>query len=268
MELQAIRYAAMVSRMTFQRAIRIFQAFLDKSGNSRDARSELLNWLTASEIPRDDTVLDVRIVLVSADFKKELTTAVLWLREWELDIRCVKVAPHADGDGIILEVQEIVPLKETSEYQISIREEAISRREIARETGELTGYLFMNTGEHGGYTSRSWEDCRKYGFMALEEAKSIRTTRELEGRGQSVRILERAWIRGVVRSRGRGGSAKAVHSNWSVETVDRTAVNREANESERPPEMRLVRGRSVDTRGGSGTRRAKKPFPTADVSTD
>jgi hypothetical protein len=61
------------------------------------------------EPPRDDSVLDVRIVLVSADFKKELTTAVLWLREWELDIRCVRVKPYTDGDGVILEVQEIVP---------------------------------------------------------------------------------------------------------------------------------------------------------------
>lgn len=164
MELQAIRYAAMVSRMTFQRAVKTYQAYLDKSGAGGDARSTILEFLRTSEPPRDDAVLDVRIVLVAADFAKELTTAVLWLNEWELDIRCVKVKPYSDGDGTILEVQQVVPLPEAAEYQVSIREEAISRREVARESGEPTGYWFMNTGD-GSNEGRSWEDCRKYGFM-------------------------------------------------------------------------------------------------------
>lgn len=164
MELQAIRYAAMVSRMTFQRAVKTYQAYLDKSGAGGDARSAILEFLRTSEPPRDDAVLDVRIVLVAADFAKELTTAVLWLNEWELDIRCVKVKPYSDGDGTILEVQQVVPLPEAAEYQVSIREEAISRREVARESGEPTGYWFMNTGD-GSNEGRSWEDCRKYGFM-------------------------------------------------------------------------------------------------------
>jgi hypothetical protein len=107
MELQAIRYAAMVSRMTFQRAVSIYATSLARIESSADARTAILNWLRTSEPPRDEAVLDVRIVLVSADFKKELTTAVLWLREWELDIRCVRVKPYVDGDGVILEVQEI-----------------------------------------------------------------------------------------------------------------------------------------------------------------
>ena len=164
MELQAIRYAAMVSRMTFQRAIKTYQAYLNKNGESADARSTILKFLRVSEPPQDNAKVDVRIVLVSADFAKEMTTAVLWLREWELDIRCVKVKPYADGDGTILEVQQVVPLPEATEYQVSIREEAISRRESARETGEPTGYYFMNTGDGSG-EGRSWEDCFDYGFM-------------------------------------------------------------------------------------------------------
>lgn len=164
MELQAIRYAAMVSRMTFQRAVKTYQAYLNKSGGGTDARSAILKFMRVSEPPRDDAVLDVRIVLVSADFAKELTTAVLWLREWELDIRCVKVKPYADGDGTILEVQQVVPLPEAAEYQVTIREEAISRREAARESGEPTGYYFMNTGD-GSNEGRAWEDCHDYGFM-------------------------------------------------------------------------------------------------------
>ena len=165
MELQAIRYAAMVSRMTFHRAIKTYQTTLDKSAAGGDARELLQSWLRLSEPPREDAVLGVRIVLVSADFARELTTAVLWLREWELDIRCVRVKPYQDKDGVILEVQEIVPLPEASEYQVSIRDEALDRREAVRQSGDLTGYVFMNIGRHGTNDTRSWEDCRTFGFM-------------------------------------------------------------------------------------------------------
>lgn len=165
MELQAIRYAAMVSRMTFQRAVRVFEAYLQKTQVTADARAEIINHLRVSEPLNDESVLEVRILLIAADFAKELTTAVLWLNEWELDIRCVRIAPYQHGDELMLDIQQIVPLPEASEYIVSIREEAIDRREAASGRGESTGYWFMNTGEDR-FGHRSWEDCRKYAFMS------------------------------------------------------------------------------------------------------
>lgn len=193
MELQAIRYAAMVSRILFKEVIETYQAYLDKTGASKCARTEILTFLQPSEPPHDDAVLAVRIVLVAANFAKELTTAVLWLNDWELDIRCVKVRPYADGDGTILEAHQVVPLPEAAEYQVSIRKEAISRREAAREMGEPTGYFFMNTGE-GSNNGRSWDDCYDYGYVIAgggnEWQNHVRTLKEgdkvcayLSGRG-------------------------------------------------------------------------------------
>ena len=164
MELQAIRYAAMVSRMSLKRAIKTYQAYLDKSGGHQDARAKILDFLKTSEQLNDDDILGVRIVLVSADFAKELTTAVLWLNEWGLDIRCVKVELYVDGDRSYLDVNQVVPLREAAEYQVSIKAEAISRQEDMGESGQPTGYFFMNTGE-GSNTGRSWDDCYQYGFM-------------------------------------------------------------------------------------------------------
>ena len=143
MELQAIRYAAMVSRMTFARAVKEYQSWLDTLDSGRDARAEILTFLTR-EPPSDDVPLEVRIVLVAADFAKELTTAVLWLNERDLDIRCVRVKPYADGDSVILEVQQVVPLPEAAEYQVALREEAQERRAAAREGRGFTGYYYMN----------------------------------------------------------------------------------------------------------------------------
>lgn len=164
MELQAIRYAAMVSGMTFARAVEVFQAYLDKDKAGQDARGTLLEFLGWDEPHEDDFARDVRILLVAADFGKELTTAVLWLNERDLDIRCVRLKPYANGDQTIVDAQQVVPLPEAEEYMVRVREKAGTVREAVREGRIDTGYLFMNTGDDTN-EGRSWEDCRKYGFM-------------------------------------------------------------------------------------------------------
>jgi RecB family endonuclease NucS len=54
MELQAIRYAAMVSSMTFDRAAEVFQSFLDSQERGQNARGKLLEFLGWNERVRRD----------------------------------------------------------------------------------------------------------------------------------------------------------------------------------------------------------------------
>lgn len=176
MELQAIRYAAMVSKMTFEEAVDVFQSFLDKSGEKGDARSKLLEFLDWDEPHEDRFAQDVRIVLVSADFSKELTTAVLWLNEHEMDIQCVRLKPYDSGQDVFIDAQKIIPLPEAGEYQEKVRHKAVEEREARRDTG----YWFMNTGDSGS-GNRVWEDSKTYGFMQagggkrwIEDAKKLR----------------------------------------------------------------------------------------------
>lgn len=165
MELQAIRYAAMVSSMTFDRATEVYQRFLhDHKDKGQDARSRLLEFLGWDEPREEEFGRDVRVILVAADFSKELTTAVLWLNDRDLDIRCVRLKPYVLGSEMLIDAQQVVPLPEAQEYQVRVREKAISRRESIRQGGDPTGYWFMNTGD-GSNEGRSWEDCKKYGFM-------------------------------------------------------------------------------------------------------
>jgi hypothetical protein len=164
MELQAIRYAAMVSGMTFARAVEVFQTYFGRDTIGQDARAKLLEFLRWDEPREDDFARDVRIVLVAADFSKELTTSVLWLNERELDIRCVRLKPYANGEQTIVDAQQVVPLPEAEEYMVRVREKAGTVRDAVRESGADTGYWFMNTGD-GSNEGRSWEDCKQYGFM-------------------------------------------------------------------------------------------------------
>lgn len=131
MELQAIRYASMVSTMTFERAAEIHAEFLARIGENRgEARDRLLAFLGWDEADEEAFAPDVRIILVSEDFSKELTTAVLWLREREMDIRCIRLRPYQDGKSRLVDVQQVIPLPEAQDYQVQLREKVrVGRRE-------------------------------------------------------------------------------------------------------------------------------------------
>jgi hypothetical protein len=62
----------------------------------------------------------VRIVLVSAEFSKELTTAVLWLNDSGLDMRCVRMKPYNLDGRVLVDVQQIIPLPEAAEYTVRV----------------------------------------------------------------------------------------------------------------------------------------------------
>lgn len=138
MELQAIRYASMISAMTFDRAVQIHSEFLSRMGLPGDqAKERILSFLNWEEPDEENFADDVRIILVSEDFGKELTTAVLWLRERDVDIRCVRLRPYQDGDSCLIDVQQVIPLPEAHEYQVQLREKEQEGRKSRAERHDL-----------------------------------------------------------------------------------------------------------------------------------
>ena len=135
-ELQAIRYAAMVSTMTFAKAVEVFGDYLVRNGNSGDPAVMLLEFLGWDEPDEDRFAQDVRIVLVAADFSRELTTSVMWLNERAMDIRCVRIRPYRDGSRLLADVQQVIPLPEAEDYMVRIREKAAKERQDRVEAGD------------------------------------------------------------------------------------------------------------------------------------
>lgn len=141
MELQAVRYAAMVSTMTFDKAVDVFGRHLAQSGRGDlDARAELLNFLGWDEPDEDAFAQDVRIVLASAEFSRELTTSVLWLADRAIDIRCVRLQPYDHAGRILVDVQQIIPPPEAAAYQIQVREKVRKEREARVGGADYTRY--------------------------------------------------------------------------------------------------------------------------------
>lgn len=152
MDLQAVRYAAMVSDMRFEDIVNAYADHLEKHRPDEDvdARSELSRWLSAGEGEDDDVFIssDVRILLVSADFGREITTAVLWLNRFEgMDIRCVRLVPYRLDNRVLLDIQQVLPLPEAADYQVQVRRKQ-KQQESARTTGrDHTRYQIVADGD-------------------------------------------------------------------------------------------------------------------------
>ena len=147
MELQALRYAAMVSTMTFEKVVELYGRHLGTNGGDVDARTTILDFLEWDEVDDDSFAQDVRIVLASAEFSRELTTTVMWLNDHDLDITCVRLKPYDYEGRLILDVQPIIPLPEAEEYQVRVRNKVQKERK-ARESGrDLTRFDVVVGGE-------------------------------------------------------------------------------------------------------------------------
>lgn len=154
MELQALRYAAMISNMTFEKAIEVYEEYLQSINSENNATKELLEFLDWTEPNEELFAQDVRIVLASAEFSKEITSSVLWLNGYGLDISCVRFKPYNDNGRILIDVEQIIPLPEASEYQIQVSTKAQQKRSARTSTRDTSVY-----------------DVSVYGMLKTKQAK-------------------------------------------------------------------------------------------------
>lgn len=145
LELQALRYAAMISAMTFDDLVEHYGRYLSQTepAAADEARPRLVDWLEDAD--GENTVLsrEVRIVLVAAGFDREITTTVLWLTDlYNLDIRCIRLTPYKVGERLLLDVQQVIPLPEASELTIQLRRRETQARAARGSDGrDWTPYV-------------------------------------------------------------------------------------------------------------------------------
>lgn len=139
MELQALRYAAMVSTMRFEQAVEAHRAYLKSINSDGDPEASIRDFLQVEEGP---VALSekVRIVLAASDFSTEVTTAVLWLNKQGLDIRCVQMRPHYVDGAVLLDIDQIIPLPAAARYQVALRKKTEERDSVLERRRDMTRY--------------------------------------------------------------------------------------------------------------------------------
>ena len=104
--------------------------------------------------------------MVSKEFNSEVISAVLWLREYGLNMQCTRLSPYLDSDGeLFINPETIIPLPEARDY---IEKKEVKQRVSMSQRPDWTGYWFVNVGE--GH-HRTWEDNIKYGFIGAGQGK-------------------------------------------------------------------------------------------------
>lgn len=135
---QALKYASYCSTLSKSQIAGIFQKYLDKSGPGQDAKALICDFLGEEEFA--GVVLnpgyDQRLIMVAAQFRKEVTSTVLWLLKHRVFVKCFRATPFKDGNDLFLTVEQVIPLPEAEELMIGISEK--EDEEQSSERGQAT----------------------------------------------------------------------------------------------------------------------------------
>ena len=174
MDLQAFRYAAMISNLEIEQVIEIYKKFCEKENIQEDSLQTLASHLNCEqdELQEKTVPNEVKIVLVNEDFSdRELTSTVLWLSDnYGLDITCIRLVPYQHNNDVLVDVQQVIPLKEAKDFLIQKRKKREKEKSNKKDFSE---YLF----EGEKYNKRRLVLAV---FQQLVKDKSIKSIQELE----------------------------------------------------------------------------------------
>ena len=117
---QALKYVSYASSLSKNDINGIYQKYLDTYKHHENGSENLSNYFNTdySELQLNEG--DQRIILVSAAFRKEVTSTVMWLLDHGIKIQCIKVTPYQNQDQIFLDTEQILPSPDTEDYRIKV----------------------------------------------------------------------------------------------------------------------------------------------------
>ena len=119
---QALKYVAYCSTLKKAEIVEIYQKYLDRWFEGANAEKNLCDFLGVEDL--DDVVLNAgneqRLVLIAANFRKEVTATVLWLLGHGVRAQCLRVVPYSFGKELLIDLQQIIPTPEEADYMIGM----------------------------------------------------------------------------------------------------------------------------------------------------
>jgi len=130
---QALKYTSYCSSLSKDNIKNIYQDYLNETQPGENAEEKISDFLDSDyeDITLNKGVTQ-RIILVAAEYRKEVTSTVLWLLNYKIRIQCFKTAPYEKGEQLFLTMDQIIPTKEAEEYMIGIAEK--TQDDIANKT--------------------------------------------------------------------------------------------------------------------------------------
>ena len=123
---QALKYASYCSGLSKENIRKIYQEYLDKKSPEDKAEEKLSEFFDDTDY--EDLTLNKgvtqRIILIAANFRKEVTSTVLWLLNFKLRLQCFRATPYSMGEELFLSVDQMIPTQDAEEYMIGMAEKA------------------------------------------------------------------------------------------------------------------------------------------------
>ncbi len=165
-DLQALHYAAFCSTMTFEDIVDLYAKFAKT--NTEEAEQNIREFVNKKDFSTVDN--KPRIILAAGGFDDpEITSCVLWLRSFGVDISCVEITPYRmSGTAIVLAPRVIIPLPEAKDYIVRAeRKEAVQSgvKRVAEES-------LLETAKDRGISSLL-DVCRQLTTVWHEAALSV-----------------------------------------------------------------------------------------------
>ena len=137
--MQNLKYVSYCSTLTKNEIIDIYQAYLDKYRNGEKALDNLLEFFGVEDI--DETVIneDQRLFFVALNYRKEVTSTVMWLLNKGIDAKCFKASMYTFKDELIMDFEQIIPVKEAQDYIISMNKKVNDISVDKKKTYEIHG---------------------------------------------------------------------------------------------------------------------------------
>ena len=160
---QALKYVAYCSSLKKSEIVEIYQRYLDRWFNGESSVPNLCEFLDVEDL--DDTVLNAgdeqRLILVAANFRKEVTATVLWLIGHGVRAQCFRVVPYSFGEELLIDLQQIIPTPEAADYMIGM---------AAKESEEKSVQGTQNRRHElrRAFWTRTLEELRKRGVKRYE----------------------------------------------------------------------------------------------------
>lgn len=143
-DLQALRYGAMVSRLTWQDALDCIA--------TPDAESRLEEFLEEGRADGRTIGSRVRIVIISLNYKPEIIETASWLREqYNLDITLLTIVPHRLSNRTIIQFDRLFPVKQlermTARAQAKLVEEQEQEQALSSEADDILNKLRLDSND-------------------------------------------------------------------------------------------------------------------------
>jgi hypothetical protein len=121
---QALKYASYCSSLTKDQIKSIYQDYLNKYAPEENAEENLKSFFELDDYEEIllNQGLSQRIIMVAANFRKEVTSTVLWLMNYKIKAQCFKVTPYQLGEKLVVNFEQIIPMKEAEDYVINMAE--------------------------------------------------------------------------------------------------------------------------------------------------